>query len=177
MGSSMNPRRIARVLMGATLLIVATSVGRTLRAQPASGGRLPRRPITVALVDSLPSAQQQFDAVILRQTGPTGRDIILLPRASARGEVLDEATRALLHSRVMLGVRPTSYKGRQFQTLTLGVHQRAAAAAWARDKGPRAQRVTDALLHASTHLLAGVGTVPAITFLPPPIGGTATGSP
>ena len=75
--------------------------------------------VTVALVDRLPPLRQEYPAVILRHAG--GGDLILLPRATASGELLDAAVRSLLLARAAQGNFPSTHRGQRFGTMTLGV--------------------------------------------------------
>lgn len=124
-------------------------------------------PVTVALVDKLPQLNQEYAAVIMRVVDPHPHDVILLSRATASGELLDAATRTLLHARSLQGERPRVYKGRGFRTLTIGVRANHPSAEWARKEIPLAQRVVDRLRGAPGRTINGVGTVPAIDFYPP----------
>jgi hypothetical protein len=124
-------------------------------------------PVTVALVDALPAAQSQFSAAIVRTPGPTGRDVILLPKAGLSATTFDAATRVLLDSRVRHGDHPARYNGKPVHTMTIGVRGKAAPAAWQQQYGAMAQRIVDSLPNAPTRFIDGVGTVHALTIRPP----------
>jgi hypothetical protein len=129
--------------------------------------RSPVHPVraTVALVDRLPPLRQEYPAVILRQAG--GGDVILLPRATATGELLDAAVRTLLLARAAQGNRPSTHRGRAFGTLTVGVRPARAPEAWAERYTPLAQRLVDQLRTAPSRRMEGIGNVPALDFFPP----------
>jgi hypothetical protein len=105
--------------------------------------------------------------VIVRQLGSGGGDYILLPKATATGELLDAATRVLLHARVLQGERPATYRGRPATTVTIGVRPHKASQAWARTKIPLAQRVVDSLMIAPVRKINGVGMTRSVEFYPP----------
>lgn len=120
---------------------------------------------TVALVDRLPPLRQEYPAMILRRAG--GGDVILLPRATATGELLDAAVRTLLLARAAQGSRPSTHRGRPFETLTLGVRPAKAPQSWAERYTPLAQRLVDQLRAAPPRPIEGIGSVPALDFFPP----------
>jgi hypothetical protein len=128
-----------------------------------------RTPVTVALVDVLPLDPARYVAAIVRTPGGVGRDVILLPRLTATGLLLDEATRALLHMRASTGDHPSAYRGRSFRTLTIGVRPRPSSAQRDRRAIGLAQRVVDRLRAPDVPVqdLPGIGRVPALEFIPP----------
>jgi hypothetical protein len=152
------------------LLILLPSSNRPflLRAQsPIASSR--GTPVTAALVEALPLRFTGYAAVVMRGRGRSGRDVVLLPRASASGALLDEATRALLHMRASTGDRPETFKGRTFSTLTIGVRAKGHPT-YPTERGiARAQLVVDRLKEGTAPVqeIPGVGRVPAIEFLPP----------
>jgi hypothetical protein len=165
---------LRRIVWGSIFSLVALAAEPTIGASAGSQSyHQPTRrlPVTVALVDRLPQLNQEYAAVILRISAPHSQDVILLRRATASGEILDAATRTLLHSRVRHGARPTSYNGKQFRVLTLGVRMSSAPTSWAQREIPLAQRVVDRLRSVGTPLqtIPGVGKVPAVDFVPPSV--------
>lgn len=151
-----------------TVLAALPIVATTLAAQgPAVRGH--RQRVTVALVDTLPQLREAFPAVILRTPGAGGRDVILLPRATASGELLDAATRVLLDARLRQGDRPTAFHGSPFQRLTIGVRGKSSRSPSAAFDVASAQHVVDVLQQAAPRQVPGVGKVPAVDFVPPPI--------
>lgn len=158
-------RRLALAALAATLLATVES---PLAAQSGQRQVVPRR-ATVALVDSLPTMRERYAAVILRTPGPNGRDVILLPRASASGELLDAATRTLLDLRARQGERATHYRGRQYKVLMVGVKGAKADDLWTVRNLPFANVVVEQLLSDRTRPrnIPHVGHVPALVFLPP----------
>ena len=160
-----------RLLLLLLALIVAPAAEYQLCRATALYGQTPTQSpvhpvrVTVALVDRLPPLRQEYPAVILRRSG--GGDLILLPRATASGELLDAAVRTLLLARAAQGDLPTAHRGRPFGTMTLGVRPARAPQAWAERYTPLAQRLVDQLRTAPTRRIEGVGSVPALDFFPP----------
>lgn len=159
-----------RLLLGCSVVAVMGGVNpmiiAPLRAQTTVGTSRPD-PVMVALVDKLPQLNQEYAAVILRVASPRPHDVILLPRATATGELLDAAMRTLLHSRALHGERAITYKGKAFHTLAIGVRMNHAPTAWAQKELPLAQRVIDRLQTAPKRVVPDVGTVPVLEFYPP----------
>lgn len=137
-----------------------------LQAQNSHAAARPT-PVAVALVDRLPDLDHEYAAVIMRVAEPQPHDIILIPRATASGELLDAATRTLLHSRALNGDRVRTFKGKSFHTMTIGVRMNHAPQAWAHQKVPLAQKVVDRLQRTQAKNVEGIGTVPLIEFYPP----------
>lgn len=161
--------RPAHILKSALLLASACWIfamtPESVVAQTTQSAPIPRRPVTVALVDKLPSSFEEYPAVVLRRS--TGQDIILLTRAAASPEVLDAATRTLLHSRILHGMEPTRSDGRSFETMTLGVRVSKVDDQWMRDYAGRLQNILDQLQKASFRDLPDVGRARALDFSPP----------
>src|SRR5690348_13481112 len=150
--------------MGALALAAAN---RPLAARSAAQFTARATPITVALVDTLPRLRRTYAVVILRLGGDEPADIVLLPKATASGVLLDGATRALLHARAQQGDSPTVFHGRHFDTIMLGVNPGQAPTSWVQKEVPRAQHLVDLLPSAPTRYVPGVGTVHALDFYPP----------
>lgn len=162
-------------LLVPTLVLLAPALNSaahaTIAAQSTGTAPVASRPgaVTAVLVDSLPVLRggREYGAVILRRAGATPGDVVLLPRATASGELLDAAVRTLLHARAQQGDRPVAYRGQTFRTLTIGVRPNTASGMWAARQVPLAQRIVDRLASTSPRAIAGVGTVPAVDFYPP----------
>lgn len=137
----------------------------------AAQGNIPghRARVTVALVDTLPRLREAFVAVIVRSPGASGHDVILLPRGTASGQLLDEATRVLLDARVRQGDRPSALHGKAFQRLMIGVRGKASSSSMAAFHVASAQHIVDYLQQASPREIPGVGKAPAVDFIPPVI--------
>jgi hypothetical protein len=164
--------RSRRLSMALTLIVgtVATPIaGVAGLAAQRSSAVSHRTPVTVALVSALPLDGSKYAAVVVRTPGGTGRDVILLPRATATGLLLDEATRALLHMRGSSGDRPSVYHGRSFRSLKIGVRPPSPSAARDKRSVGLAQRVVDRLVGPTAPIqdLPGIGRVPALEFIPP----------
>ena len=151
-------------LLGAPLCVIGVP---ELLAQGVVSGH--RQSVTAVLVDTLPQLRESFAAIIVRGSGASGRDVILLPRRTASGVLLDEATRVLLDSRVRLGDHPVKVHGKSFKRLTLGVRGQPANRSWTAHDIAKAQELVDKLMTAPAREIPLVGKVPAIEFVPPPI--------
>lgn len=162
---------MTRRLLCLLLALAAAPAGHPLCGAAVLRGQAPAQPpvhpvrVTVALVDRLPPLRQEYPAVILRRAG--GGDLILLPRATASGELLDAAVRTLLQARAAQGDRPSTHRGQPFRTLTLGVRPASAPQGWAERYTPLAQKLVDQLRAAPARPIEGIGSVPALDFFPP----------
>lgn len=155
--------RLPLALLLLTVVPLIASEAEALHGQTASRPT----PITVVLVDELPALRERYDAVVLRRSTAEPRDVILLPRATANGELLDAATRALLRARATQGEHPSEYRGRPFQTLTIGVSFSEPPVAWRERYLLLAEQVVEQLRSAPPRQVPGVGTGPALAFYPP----------
>lgn len=130
-------------------------------------------PVTVALVDQLPSlggrAPDAYDAVIIRRVD--AGDVILLPKNKADGELLDAATRTLLRFRAQQAMRSDrrgQYRSQAVADIKIGVRNTKATKQWADQHIAKAQKVIDRLNAASTtRQIPGIGTMKAVRFNPP----------
>jgi hypothetical protein len=161
-------RRIIRLLPTIGLVLSAVLSPAVMLAQ-ASVLAGHRQPVTVALVDSLPTLREQFAAAVVRSPGKGGHDVILLPSATATGDLLDQATRVLLDARVRQGDHPATIHGKSFNRLLIGVRGKPSSASWAQSDISKAQIVVDKLRNAHIREIPGIGKAPALDFLPPPI--------
>jgi hypothetical protein len=114
-----------------------------------------RVPVTIALMDQLPPEAGNAPAVLLRRTGTTPRDVILLRRADASGAQL---AGAILHLMVV--------RERAGDTARVdGIFRLPAAMrgprVWERTEQVRADRIVAQLRHAEPRDVPGVGRVPA----------------
>lgn len=164
--------RIQVGIMNLSLIRAATAALLSLNAPTGPGlqaQEMPSRqePAVVALVEQLPTLRQQYPAVILRRAGVTPQDVILLPRATASAELLDAATRVLLHMRASAGQRQTTHQGKPFGIITIGVRHSTAPAEWATQELPRAEQLLEQLRRARAQHVPRVGTFPAVEFTPP----------
>src|SRR6266581_706081 len=74
---------------------------------------------TVVLVDSLPSWEKRYVAVILRRSREEPHDVIVLTRVALTPGLLDTAIRTLLNMRARQGDQQNTYQGRSYRTLTV----------------------------------------------------------
>lgn len=161
------------VVIGAAAVVPALSASSNSRADGTKESE--RRHATAVLVDDLPSPQQRYEALILRQGVADGGDVVILRRSTANGRLLDEAVRALLHDRAIRGTAFRSRDGRSVSRITLGVRGKPAPAGWGNRMIPLAQRIVDSLFRAPPRTIAGVGNVPAVEFYLPRPKGNASG--
>jgi hypothetical protein len=155
------------LLLGAAIPFRARNVAHEhVLATPQGSRKL----ATAILLDSLPLlGGVAYSAIVLRQSGPGGEDLILLPKSGISGALLDAATRTLIQARGYQGDNPTSLHGKQFSELEIGVIGRAAGQAWIDRFGARADTVVAHLLAASPQEIAHFGKVQAVKFYPPKI--------
>jgi hypothetical protein len=155
-------------IMLAACLLALTSVTLVTPADGQSRGETrPPAPVTVVLVDQLPSLQRQYAAIILRRPDQEPRDVILLPARTASASLLDAAVRTLLHARLTQGEQLTELNGKRPHTVTIGVRESQAPAHWVELHRGRVERLFERLRQAAPMEVAGVGTGRSVTFRPP----------
>lgn len=160
--------RTAARSLSLVLTLVMIGAGPTIVAAQSPRANSQRTPITVALVNTLPLSAASYDAVVLRMRA-NGRDVILLPRATASGQLLDDATRSLLQERAMNLGHPNEHHGKPYKVLTMGVRARNSRMRGDGRAVVLAQRIVDRLKGNTAPVLEipGVGRVPALEFIPP----------
>jgi hypothetical protein len=142
-----------------SLVFMSPTVG---YAQTARG----RVPITLAIVDSLPNLPRQADAVVMRSRSMG--DVIVLTEKAATPELLDAATRTLLHSRLSQGFRPTGFRGKQINSvMLLGVRRSPAPSGWLEAYGGRLDQLLAAAKSAPVGTVEELGTARTVKFYPP----------
>jgi hypothetical protein len=148
------------------LVAVACLIGLPERAVSQSAAVAARHSerITVALVAQLPVGPE-YAAAIIRL--PSGRDVILLPEATANGELLDMATRTLIHARVTQEFSNGRFRGRSVRSVTVGVRLSVPPSEWAKEHLSGARAVVARLWDAPREEIPGVGRVRTVDFFPP----------
>ena len=139
-----------------------------IRAQTVSAKEV-RLPVTVAVVPQLPAKYAQYTAVVIRSSRAETGDIVLLPRSSATGTLLVQATRALINARAIDGERPVTIHGKPYDTSVLGVRASTNPPLLTSAELSAAQRVVSLLLNSQTprRSIPSVGEVPAVDIFPP----------
>jgi len=141
--------------------VVLLSVAGLPAQQQAASGRAPTRvPVTVVLVDRLPTPDAPF--MIQRRADLTPRDVILL-RSDATREQFAEAVRSLLTIRQVGGDTATS-------SATMRMRPSPAQRFRPRREFPWVQRVLSDLRRADFKDVAGIGRVRAVEIWLPPQG-------
>lgn len=114
-----------------------------------------RVPVTIALVDQFPARTGNVPGVILRRTGTTPHDVILLRNADATGAQL---AGAILH--LMVVRERGGDSARVAGTFRLPTASRGPRA-WERTELVHAERIVGRLRHAAVQDIPGVGRVRA----------------
>lgn len=152
-------------ILGIAVLLAVDPAGTRASVSGQSAVTRGERPATVALVDHLPKLEKEYIAVVRRYSG--GPDVIILDRETADPDVLDAATRTLIHARRVFGDRPTQVRGRRFQTVTLGVRLTPRPRKWSARNSTAIKSAFDRLQSASSRHVPGLGRVQVVAFVPP----------